>query len=327
MSANNLSKYIKYKVAVVQATPVLFDSKACIEKVKTYATEASTNGAKLALFPECFISGYPRATTFGAGIGVRPDSGRDYFANYFRSAIQVPGPATKELEQVASNLNIFIAVGCTERDGSTLYCTILFIDPHRGLIGKRRKLMPTAAEAMVWGRGDQSTIDVFDTNLGNIGGVICWENYMPLVRTHMYEQNIQVYLAPTMDDKDTFASTMQHIAKEGRCYALSSCMFVQRKHLPKDYPTLLSEDPETTYVNGGSCIVDPLGNILAGPIYNQEGVLYADLDLSKLPGFKWEFDSVGHYSRTDIFQLVVNKNKLFTRKSANKSGRIRKSKL
>jgi nitrilase len=199
-----------------------------------------------------------------------------------------------------------LVIGVIEREGGTLYCTVLFFSPDGNLMGKHRKLMPTAMERVVWGFGDGSTLSVFDTPLGKIGSVICWENYMPLLRMYMYSQGIQIYCAPTADHRDTWLSSIRHIAMEGRCFVLSSCQYLTRADCPKDYDAIQGNDPETILMRGGSSIIGPLGQILAGPHFDGPCILAADLDLDEIPGSKYDFDVVGHYARPDIFQLHVN---------------------
>ena len=183
---------------------------------------------------------------------------------------------------------------------------MLFFDPDGTLMGKHRKLMPTAAERLVWGQGDGSTMPVFDTPIGRLGAVICWENYMPMLRMHMYARGIQIYCAPTADDRETWLSTMRHIALEGRCFVLGCNQFARRSDYPDDYPAIQGDDPAIVMSRGGSCIVDPLGRILSGPAFDAPAILTADLDLGEIARGKFDFDVAGHYARPDVFRLVVN---------------------
>ena len=200
------------RAAVIQAAPVVFDRDATLLKVNTLTAQAAAQGARLVVFPEAFLSAYPKGLDFGARVGGRTPAGRRMFRRYFESSIGVPGPATETLGAIARDHAVYLVIGVIERDGGTLYCTALFFDPSGALMGKHRKLMPTAMERLVWGMGDGSTLPVFDTPIGKIGAVICWENYMPLLRTAMYAKGIQLYCAPTVDDRDTWARSMQHIA-------------------------------------------------------------------------------------------------------------------
>ncbi len=294
------------KAAVVQAAPVVFDTKATIGKVASLTEQATRDGGQLVVFPEAFVAGYPRGADFGAVIGNRSDEGRDEFLRYWRSAIEVPGPWTEELGTIAARHGTFLVIGVIERDGGTLYCTIVTFDPTGSMLGKHRKLMPTGSERLVWGFGDGSTLDVYDTGIGRLGSVICWENYMPLLRTAMYRKGVEIYCAPTADHRDSWTSTMVHIATEGRCFVLGCNQVTRRSDFPNDYRTSHGDDPDTLLSRGGSCIVDPLGNLLAGPVFDEETILTADLPLDDIIRAKYDFDVVGHYARPDVFSLTVD---------------------
>jgi nitrilase len=294
------------RAALVQDSPMVFNREATIEKVRALTTQAAGLGANLVVFPEAFISGYPKGLDFGARVGLRLPQGREDFRRYFDSAVDVPGPATKVLSSAAKENGVHLVIGVIERDGGTLYCTVLFFSPNGHLLGKHRKLMPTAMERLIWGFGDGSTLPVFETPLGRLGAVICWENYMPLMRMYMYSQGIQLYCAPTADDRDVWFSSMQHVALEGRCFVLSCCQYFKRGDLPEDYDAIQGNDPNTVIMRGGSCIVGPLGQVLAGPNYDGPAILTADLDLNDIPKGKYDFDVSGHYARPDIFRLYVN---------------------
>ena len=292
--------------AVVQAASVAFDCERTLEKLRALAADAAKGKARLVLFPEAFVSGYPSGFDFGARIGVRTPAGRDWFRRYYESAIDIPGPATDFIGKVARENEMHLVVGVIERDGGTLYCTVVFFGPDGRLLGKHRKLMPTAMERLIWGFGDGSTMPVIETDLGRIGAVICWENYMPLLRTAMYAKNVEIYCAPTADGRPTWLPTMQHVALEGRCFVLSCNQFSRRSDFPADYEPVQGSDPDTMISRGGSCIVSPLGEVLAGPNFDGECILTADLDLGEIPRAKFDLDVVGHYARPDIFQLHVN---------------------
>jgi nitrilase len=293
-------------VAVVQAASVAFDRKRTLAKVLDLTHDAAKRGAKLVLFPEAFISGYPRGLDFGAVVGSRTDAGREDFKRYFESAVEVPGPTVDALSKAARSNSVYLVVGVIERERGTLYCCVLFFAPDGTLLGKHRKVMPTASERLIWGYGDGSTMPVFDTPLGKLGAVICWENYMPLLRTFMYSQGIEIYCAPTADHRPTWSATMQHIAAEGRCFVLGCNQFNRRSDFPQNYATAFGEKPDTVLSRGGSCIVDPFGKFLAGPNFDEETILLAELDRGLLPKAKFDFDAVGHYSRPDIFRLLVD---------------------
>jgi nitrilase len=296
----------KFKAAVVQAASVGFDREATLEKAERLVAEAAATGAKLVVFPEAFVSCYPRGLNFGSVVGSRTPEGRDDFRRYWESSVDVPGPAVDRLAAMAGEHGVYLVMGVIERDGGTLYCTVLFFDPSGAYLGKHRKLMPTAAERLVWGYGDGSTLPVFDTDVGKLGAVICWENYMPMLRMAMYSKGIQIYCAPTADQRDSWIASMQHIACEGRCYVLSCNQFARRSDYPDDYATGGDDDPQRILSRGGSVIVSPLGEILAGPNFDGEAILTADLDLDEIARGKYDFDVVGHYARPDIFQLRVN---------------------
>lgn len=296
------------RVAVVQAGSAVFDREACLAKVETLARKAAAQGAQLILFPEAFVGGYPKGLDFGARVGSRTEAGRDDFQRYFDAATQVPGPSVKRLGTLAGDLNTYLVIGVIEQEGGTLYCTVLFFGPDGAYLGKHRKLMPTAAERIVWGFGDGSTLPVFDTPAGKLGAVICWENYMPLLRTYMYSQGIAIYCAPTADDRETWISTMRHIALEGRCFVLSACQYLTRADCPDEYDAVQGNDPATVLMRGGSVIISPLGEVLAGPATEGETILVAELDPAEIARGKYDFDVTGNYSRPDIFQLRVNES-------------------
>jgi nitrilase len=264
-------------------------------------------GAKIVLFSEAFVGGYPRGASFGAVMGSRTAEGRDQFGMYHAAAVDVPGPAIGILGEIARERSVHLVVGVIERDRGTLYCTVVFFDSAGDFLGKHRKLMPTAMERVVWGYGEGSTMPVFKTDVGNIGAVICWENYMPLMRTAMYGQGVQLYCAPTADHRPIWVTSMQHIAAEGRCFVLSTNQFATRHDYPVDYISNLPNDPEAIVCRGGACIVSPLGDLLAGPLWDREGILTATVDLREIPKAQFDFDPVGHYSRPDIFRLSVNR--------------------
>ena len=296
----------KFIAAVVQNAPVVFDVNATLTKIQDLTADAAKAGATLVVFPEAFVSAYPKGLDFGARVGMRSAEGRDTFRRYFESAIDVPGPATDALAKTAKANGVYLVLGVIEREIGTLYCTALFFAPDGTLLGKHRKLMPTAMERIIWGFGDGSTMPVFDTAIGKLGAVICWENYMPLMRMAMYAKGIELYCAPTADDRETWLPSMRHVALEGRCFVLTACQYLRRGDCPADYAAAQGNDPQTVIMRGGSAIVGPLGQVLAGPLFDQTGILTAEIDLGEIPGAKYDLDVVGHYARPDIFQLHVN---------------------
>jgi nitrilase len=296
-----------FRAAVVQAASDPAGSGASAAKAARLIAEAGAAGARLAVFPEAFIGGYPKGARFGAPIGLRFPEGREAYARYFAASVALDGPEITLVREAAGAAGMVVVIGVIERLGSTLYCTALIIDGERGSMAHHRKLMPTAAERLVWGFGDGSTLPAVETALGTVGAVICWENYMPMLRMAMYGQGVTLYCAPTADDRDGWVSTMRHISLEGRCHVLSACQFLRRRDVPEGQECVLGEDPETVLMRGGSLIVGPLGEVLAGPDYSGETVLYADIDPAEIARARYDFDPVGHYSRPDVFRLTVDR--------------------
>jgi nitrilase len=300
----------KATVAVVQAGTVLFDNARTLDKVRAYCDEAAHSGASLVVFPEAFVGGYPKGSSFGARVGSRTDAGRDEFRRYFEAAITEQGPETAALGEIAARHRIHLVIGVVERAGQTLYCCVFFFAPDGSLAGKHRKLMPTASERLIWGMGDGSTMPVIHTDFGVAGAAICWENYMPLFRTAMYAKGVTLWCAPTVDDREVWQHSMRHIAIEGRCFVLSACQYLVRSDCPPDYapPAQGATDsaPDPVLINGSSVIVSPFGQVLAGPLRDSEGILIAEVDLKEVARGKFDLDSVGHYARPDVFSLSVN---------------------
>jgi len=299
------------KVAVIQAAPVLFHKDSTLEKACGLIHEAGKNDAKLVLLPEAFIPAYPKGLSFGMVVGSRSPEGRLLWKRYWDNAIEVPSVDTETLGAAAQEAGTYLAIGVIERDRQhsrgTLYCTLLYFSPEGKLLGKHRKLKPTGAERLIWGEGDGSTMPVFDTEIGRIGGLICWENYMPLARMAMYSKAVEIYLAPTADSRDTWQATMRHIACEGRCFVLGCNQFIKKEMYPSDLETIKELDDQPDIMcSGGSVIVSPFGEVIAGPLYDEEGILYAELDMSEIIKGKVDFDVAGHYARPDVFQLLVN---------------------
>jgi nitrilase len=297
------------KIAVVQAGSVLFDTKATLARLQQFAAEAAERGAQLMVFPEAFLGGYPKGVSFGAHVGSRSTEGRDLFRRYFEAAIEIPGAEAAVIAETAEKNCAHIVTGVIERDGGTLYCAVLHFNDRGELIGRRRKLVPTASERLIWGMGDGSTLEVAQTPLGRIGSVICWENYMPMLRMAMYAQGIELYCAPTVDDRDTWQTTMRHIALEGRCFVLSAVQYLTRADCPSDYHPMQGDAPDTVLIRGGSAIYGPLGKELIAPFYGSQAVLVADIDIGAIARGKYDFDPVGHYARPDIFTLHIDRRR------------------
>ena len=296
------------RAAVIQAGSVPFDTEACVKKAIRLTGEAAATGAQLVVFPEAFIPGYPKGLNYGLVVGARDPVGREEFRLYLEAAIAVPGPETQRLGEAAAIHGVYLVIGVIERELGTCYCTVLFFGPDGRLLGKHRKLMPTALERMIWGFGDGSTLTVVDSPFGRIGSVICWENYMPMLRMAMYSKNVALYCAPTADDRDTWLPSMQHVALEGRCFVLTACQFIRKRDFPDSVRVSLGDSPDAVLMRGGSAIVSPLGKVLAGPHFDGETILTATLDLHDIGRGKFDFDVAGHYSRPDVFRLLVNES-------------------
>lgn len=294
------------RVAVVQTGPVVGDTPATVAKTADLIREAGRGGATVAVFPEALIGGYPKGQTFDTVVGTRTPLGREEYRRYVDGAVRLGGPELETLAVAAAEASVFAVIGIIERHGDTLYCTAALIDPERGLVGNHRKLMPTASERLIWGFGDGSTLDVADTPAGRVGTVICWENYMPLLRQAMYAQGVDLYCTPTVDDRPVWQSTLTHIALEGRNFVLSACQAVPKSAYPEgtEFPPQVGN--ENWLIRGGSVIIDPLGNTLAGPAYEEETILYADVDLDERVRGHYDLDVNGHYGRPDVFELRVN---------------------
>lgn len=299
---------MKFTAAVVQASPILFDLEKTLEKIALLVQEAAGKGAQLILFPEAFISAYPRGLSFGTVVGSRSEEGRDTWLRFWNSAIEVPGPAVERLGRMAKEASAFLVIGVNEKDtvSGTLYCSMLYFGPDGSYLGKHRKLKPTAQERVIWGEGDGNTLSSFDTALGRLGGLICWENYMPEARLALYKKGVQVYLAPTADNRDSWQHTLRHIALEGRCYVMACNQYVTKSMYPSGLAGLddLSNQPEVMS-RGGSVIISPLGEVLAGPLWNEEGILTAELSMEEVAKSKLDFDVIGHYARPDVFDFNV----------------------
>jgi nitrilase len=293
------------RVAVIQAAPVLFDRERTIEKACRLVGEQT--GSDLILLPEAFVPAYPRGMGFGTVVGGRSAAGRTLWQRYWENAVDVPGPATETLGEAARAAGAALVIGVVERAGGTLYCTALYFGGDGALLGKHRKLKPTAAERVVWGEGDGSTLAVVECGFGRVGGLICWENYMPLARMAIYQKGVEYYVAPTADGRESWLATLRHIACEGRCFVLGCNQYVTLADYPEELTRLdESWDPDRATTDGGSAIVSPYGEVLAGPLYGREGVLTAELDPEEIVRAKLDLDVVGHYARPDVFSLTVD---------------------
>jgi nitrilase len=306
----------KFTVAAAQISPVFMDREKTVDKVCETMAEAARNGAKLVVFPEALVPGYPD-WIWVTPPGIHADVLREMYGELLDQSVAIPSPATDKLCRAAKANGIYVVIGVNERNveasGGSLYNTLIYIDDQGRIIGKHRKLVPTVAERLVWTPGDGSTLEVFDTPYGKLGGLICWENYMPLARYAMYAQGVQIYVAPTWDSSpDGWVPLLQHIAREGRCVVIGCCIAMQRRDIPdryefkKLYPP--AENSEDVWVNGGnSAIVACYGPILAGPALGEEKIIYAEIDPAQQRIAKFTLDVAGHYARPDVFQLTVNR--------------------
>jgi len=295
----------KATVAAVQAAPVFLDRDATVEKVARLTKEAAASGARLVVFPETFIPTYPdwvwRTT---------PWADREWYERLWEQSVDVPGPSTEAMGAAALEAGSYLSVGVNERDGGTLYNTNLYFGPDGSLLGRHRKLMPTGGERLVWGQGDGSGLEVFDTPFGRLGGLTCWENYMPLARAALYAQGIDVYLAPTWDNSDVWVPTLRHIAKEGRVYVVGVNFCVRGSDVPRDLPGSdeIYGGDDDWLARGNTTIVGPEGDVLAGPLVEEEGIVYAEVDAEHARKVRRQFDAVGHYARPDVFRLFVDRD-------------------
>lgn len=298
-----------FQASVVQASPAFFDKAKTLQRIGDLIRDCASKKSSLILFPEVIIPGYPRGLTFGTNIGGRTPEGREMFLRYWENSVEVPGPETQQIAAWAKNAKAFVVVGVTEKDkvSDTLYCSLLYFSPEGQLIHRHRKIKPTAAERIIWGEGDGSDLQVVDTPLGKMGGLICWENYMPAARMALYEQGIELYLAPTADCRDSWQATLTHIACESRCFVLGCNQYLTADQYPPEYQKILPPTNSGLPSSGGSVIINPLGKVLAGPLFGQEGIVSADIDTREIIKAKMDFDVIGHYARPDVFTFSWNK--------------------
>jgi nitrilase len=277
---------------------------ATLEAILSFEQSIASSGAALVVMPEALLGGYPKGSDFGTRLGYRMPEGREAFADYHADAVDLDGPEVEALASLSHRTGATLVLGVIERAGATLYCTALFVDPDRGLVAKHRKLMPTGTERLIWGQGDASTMPVIDSRAGKIGAAICWENHMPLFRTAMYAKGVEIWCAPTVDERDVWRASMRHIAHEGRCFVISAC---QVQPSPTDLGREVDGWPaDRALIRGGSMIVGPLGDVLAGPLEQEVGLVTAEIDRNEIVRARYDFDAVGHYSRPDLFRLEVD---------------------
>ena len=301
-----------FTVAAAQISPVFMDREKTIDKACETIAEAAKNGAKIVVFPEALVPGYPDWVWVTAP-GVRGDIHAEMYGRLLDQAVTIPSAATDKLCRAAKSAGAYVVMGISERNaeasGASMYNTLLYVDAQGNILGKHRKLVPTGGERLVWAQGDGSTLNVYDTPFGKIGGLICWENYMPLARYCLYAWGVQLYVAATWDRGQPWLSTLRHIAKEGRVYVLSSCIALRKDDIPGRYPFKQRfYGGEGEWVNvGDSAIVNPDGEFVAGPVRMKEEILYAEIDPKQMRGPKWMLDVAGHYGRPDVFELIVHR--------------------
>jgi nitrilase len=294
----------RVKVACVQAEPAILDLEATLERVAVLSAEAAGAGAALAVFPEAFVPAYPSSRWVRFLAGDADPHARAAFARLARESVEVPGPASGRLGEIARETGLWLALGANERDRGTLYNALLVYAPNGELALHRRKLVPTNHERLVWGQGSGDGLTAIPTGAGRLGGLICWENLMPLARFALYESGVEVYLAPTADDSESWHDSLRHIAREARAFVVSPCVFQRASSYPDDVP--MADGPELLG-RGGSAILAPDGSYLAGPLWDEEGILYAELDPARLYEERQRFDAAGHYHRPDVFRLRVRR--------------------
>jgi nitrilase len=295
-------------VACVQAEPVVLDRDATIDKLAVLTGEAAGQGAQLVAFPETFVSVYPSSAWAKALAGWADPRAKAAFAQLARGAVEVPGPAADRLGEIAREHGVWLVTGVNETDparNGTVYNALLYHGPDGSLALKHRKLVPTNHERLIWGQGDGGGLRALETPLGRLGGLICWENYMPLARFSLYESGVEIYLASTADDGDAWQSTLVHIARESRAFVVAPGHFQRASAYPEDFPLRELIRDLDILGRGGSAILAPDGSYLAGPLYDEEGILYAELDPARLLEERQQFDAAGHYHRPDVFRLEV----------------------
>ena len=299
---------MKLKVAVVQESPVFFDKSKTLDKIESLVQAHANEGCELIVFPESFVPGYPRGFSFGATIGSRTDEGRKLYAEFAENSIDIESEDMLRLEKLAKKQNTYLVIGVTEKQNTsgTLYCSMLYISPTKGLLGVHRKIKPTGTERLVWGEAAGESLVTFQTKIGKLGGLICWENYMPLARMSMYQKGVEIYIAPTADSRDEWTATMKHIALEGRCFVIGCNQYYTKSMYPEKYKHLVQNEPEDM-CRGGSIIVSPLGHVIEGPLFGEAGTLVTELDIEEVQKSKFDLDVIGHYARNDIFELKVNR--------------------
>ncbi|MEO0441541.1 MAG: carbon-nitrogen hydrolase family protein, partial [Pseudomonadota bacterium] len=296
-------------VSVVQAGSDPFDTPTTLSKFADLLSEAKAAKTDLAVFPEAFVGGYPKGVDFGVRVGSRNDAGRELFRLYSDNAIELGSPEFDRLSEAVAANDLAVVVGAIERKGATLHCSTFSFERDGSLLGVHRKLVPTAMERLIWGQGDGSDLPVMDSSAGRLVSAICWENYMPLLRSYYYDSQPDFYCVSTVDDRPVWLPTMQTIALESRAFVLSACQYLERGMIglsTDQFDAVQGNDPDTVLISGGSCIVGPSGEVIAGPVFGEETVLTAEVDLDDRTRGKFDMDVAGHYARPDVFELKAN---------------------
>lgn len=297
---------MKVKACLIQDSPIFFDKEKTLQKIESLVNKYAAEGCDLIVFPESFVPGYPRGFSFGAKVGYRTDEGRKLYSVYHSNSFDLESDDLSRIESLSKSSGAYIILGITEKQSSngSLYCSMIYISPTDGLLGVHRKIKPTGTERIIWAEAGGESLVTFDTRIGKLGGLICWENYMPLARMAMYQQGIEIYIAPTADSREEWTTTMKQIALEGRCFVLGCNQYFTKSMYPLEYQHLVKNEAEEICL-GGSVIVSPHGKIIEGPLFGKSGALIAELDLDEVVQAKLDFDVNGHYSRQDIFQFKV----------------------
>jgi nitrilase len=296
----------KITVAALQIGSDYEGKAATLRNVLAFEDRIIASGTRLVVMPEALLGGYPKGADFGTRLGYRMPEGREAFARYYYNAVDLDGPELAALAELSNRTGATLVLGVIERVGSSLFCTAVFIEPERGIVAKHRKLMPTGTERLIWSQGDGSTMPVVQSEAGKLGAAICWENHMPLFRSAMYAKGVEIWCAPTVDERDVWRSSMRHIAHEGRCFVISAC---QVQPSPAELGATVEHwDADRPLIGGGSMIVGPLGDVLAGPFEREMGLVTAEIDTDDLIRARYDFDVAGHYARPDVFSLHVDES-------------------
>ncbi|MEO1044546.1 MAG: carbon-nitrogen hydrolase family protein [Pseudomonadota bacterium] len=295
-------------VSIVQAGSDSFDTDTTIAKFGDWLSQAKVVGSELAVFPEAFIGGYPKGVDFGARVGSRDAAGRELFRLYVDNAVELGSERFQALSEAVAANDVACITGVIEKRGGTLYCSTFGFEKDGSLLGVHRKLMPTAMERLIWGMGDANDLPVMDSSAGRLVSAICWENYMPLLRNHYYAHNPDFYCVSTVDDRPVWLPSMQMIALESRSFVLSACQYLERGNISlstEQFDTIQGNTPETVLISGGSCIISPMGEVLAGPVFGAETILTTEVDLNDRTRGQFDMDVAGHYARPDVFAFQL----------------------